>query len=57
MIKRKEANCIDHILRRNVLLRHFIEGMIEGTIEIREDREEDVSRYCMPLRKREYTGG
>jgi hypothetical protein len=39
-------------LRRNCLLKHIIEGEIED----REDQEEDVSNYWMPLRKREDTG-
>jgi len=40
-------------LRRNCLLKHIIEGKIEGRIE---DEEEDVSNYWMILRKREDTG-
>jgi hypothetical protein len=30
-IKRRKANWIGHILRRNCLLKHIIEGRIEGT--------------------------
>jgi hypothetical protein len=30
-IKRRKANWIGHILRRNCLLKHVIEGNIEGT--------------------------
>jgi hypothetical protein len=30
-IKRRKANWIGHILRRNCLLKHVIEGKIEGT--------------------------
>jgi hypothetical protein len=30
-IKRRKANWIDHILRRNCLLKHVAEGNIEGT--------------------------
>jgi hypothetical protein len=33
-IKRRKANWIGHILRRNCLLKHFIEGKIGG-IEVR----------------------
>jgi hypothetical protein len=33
-IKRRKANCIGHILRRNCLLKHVIEGMKEGRIEM-----------------------
>jgi hypothetical protein len=32
-IKRRKANWIDHILRRNCLLKHVIEGKVEGRIE------------------------
>jgi hypothetical protein len=31
-IKRRKANWIGHILRRNCLLKHVIEGKIEGRI-------------------------
>jgi hypothetical protein len=55
-IKRRKANWIGHILRRNCLLKHVIEGKLEGRIEMREDEEEDVSSYWMTLRKREDTG-
>jgi hypothetical protein len=33
-IKRRMANWIGHILRRNCLLKHVIEGKIEGRIEV-----------------------
>jgi hypothetical protein len=33
-IKRRKANWIGHILRRNCLLKHAIEGKIEGRIEM-----------------------
>jgi hypothetical protein len=33
-IKRRKANWIGHILRRNCLLKHIIEGKIEGMIEM-----------------------
>jgi hypothetical protein len=33
-IKRRRANWIGHILRRNFLLRHVIEGQVEGWIEV-----------------------
>ena len=36
-IKRRKANWIGHILRRNCLLKHFFEGKIQ------EGVEEDVS--------------
>jgi hypothetical protein len=33
-IKRRKAKWIGHILRRNCLLKHVIEGKIEGRIEV-----------------------
>jgi hypothetical protein len=33
-IKRRKANWIGHILRRNCLLKHVIEGKLEGIIKI-----------------------
>jgi hypothetical protein len=33
-IKRRKANWIGHILRRNCLLKHVIEGKLEGRTEI-----------------------
>jgi hypothetical protein len=37
-IKRIKANWIGHILRRNCLLKHVIEGKLEGRIELTERR-------------------
>jgi hypothetical protein len=31
-IKRRDANWIGHILRRNCLLKHVIEGKLEGRV-------------------------
>ena len=55
-IKRRKANWICHILRRNCLLKHIIEGKVEGRIEAvgRRGRRrkqllaelEDKGRYC-----------
>jgi hypothetical protein len=33
-LKRRKANWIGHILRRNCVLKHVIEGNIEGRIEV-----------------------
>jgi hypothetical protein len=33
-IKRRKANWIGHILRRNCLLKHVIEGKIEGRLDV-----------------------
>ena len=32
--KRRKANCIDYISHRNCLLKHVVEGKIEGRIEV-----------------------
>jgi hypothetical protein len=37
-IKRRKANWIGHILRRNCLLKHVIEGKVEGRIEMTRRR-------------------
>jgi hypothetical protein len=37
-VKRRKANWIGHILRRNCLLKHVIEGKIEARIEVTERR-------------------
>ena len=39
IIKRKQANWIGHILRRNCLLKHFIEGNTKGIMEMAGIRE------------------
>jgi hypothetical protein len=56
-IKRRNANCNGHILRRNCLLKHVIEGKIERRMEVTERRgrrHKETSR--MTLRKRQNTG-
>jgi hypothetical protein len=44
-IKRRKANCIGHILRRTRLLKHVIEGKIEGRIDVTGRR----GRICKQL--------
>jgi hypothetical protein len=44
-IKRRKANWIGHILRRNCLLKHVIEGKLEGRIEMTGIR----GRWCKQL--------
>jgi hypothetical protein len=55
-IKRRKANCVGHILRRNCLLKHVIEGKLEERIELTgrrgrrrkqllDDLKEKI-RYC-----------
>jgi hypothetical protein len=33
-LNRRKANCIGHILHRNCLLKHVIEGRLQGRIEV-----------------------
>jgi hypothetical protein len=47
-VKRRQANSIGHILRRNDLLKDVIEGMTQKNEKI---EEEDVSSYSMAFRK------
>ena len=47
-IRKRKANGIGHILRRNCLLKQVIEGG-DGSGKWQED-EEDVRSYCMTLR-------
>jgi hypothetical protein len=42
-----KAEWIGHILHRNCLLKHVIEGNVEGT----EDEADNVSSYWVTLRK------
>jgi len=37
-VKRKKANWIGHIWRRNCLVKHFVEGKVEGRIEVTRRR-------------------
>ena len=50
--KRRKANWIGHILHRNCLLKHVIDGEMEGIDKRQEDEKEDVSSCWMTLRKR-----
>jgi hypothetical protein len=50
------ANRIGHILHWNCLLKHVIEGKIEGRIQVMGKEEENVSSYWITLRKLEVTG-
>ena len=54
-IRKRKANWIGHILRRNCLLQRVIEGKIQGGIEVTGRQEEDVRSYWMTLRKGEDT--
>ena len=44
-VKRRKANWIGHILRRNCLLEHVTEGKIQGRIEVTRRR----GRRCKQL--------
>jgi hypothetical protein len=51
-VKQKKDNSIGYTLHRICLLKHDIEGKIEEKVKcIGKDEEEDVSSYCMTLRK------
>jgi hypothetical protein len=54
-IRKRKANWIGHILRRNCLLQRVTEGKIQRGIEVQEDKEEEVGSYWMTLRKEEDT--
>jgi len=49
-IRKRKANWIGHILRRNCLLKQVIEGKIKGVWKWQEDEEEYVRSYWMNLR-------
>ena len=51
-VKRRRANCIGDILRRNCLLKHVTAGKIEW-YKWWEDEEKEVNSYWMTLMKRE----
>jgi hypothetical protein len=46
-IKEKKSNWIGHLLHRKCLLKHIIEGKIEGT----EEEKENINRFCKFLGK------
>jgi hypothetical protein len=54
-IQRRKDNWIGHILRINCLLKHVIEGKLEGRTEMTVRRGRRRSSYWMTLRKREDT--
>jgi hypothetical protein len=56
-VKRRKANWIADIVRRNCFLKHVTEGKIEGRVEVTGNDEEDVSSYWMTLRKRRLETG
>jgi hypothetical protein len=52
-IKRRKANWIGHILRRNCLLKNVIEVKIKGRIEVTGGRGRRRTSYWMTLRKQD----
>jgi hypothetical protein len=55
-IKRRKANWIGHILRRNCLLKYVIEGKLQGRIEMTGRRVRRRKQLLGALRKGEDTG-
>ena len=43
--KGRKANWNGHILRTNRILKHAIEGRIDGTTEVWQDKNKDVKSY------------
>jgi ribosomal 50S subunit-associated protein YjgA (DUF615 family) len=54
-IRKRKANWIGHILRRNCLLQRVIEGKIKGGIEVTGRRERRRRKLLDDLRKGEDT--
>jgi hypothetical protein len=50
--ERRKANWIGHILRRNCLLKHVIEGKLEGRIEVTGRRERRRKQLLDDLKER-----
>ena len=51
-IKRKNANWIAHILRKNCLLKHVIEGKIERRLEVTGRRGRGLGQLLDILKKK-----
>ena len=54
-IRKRKANWIGHILRRNCLLKQVIEGKIKGEMEVARRRGRRLRSYWMTLRTGEDT--
>ena len=54
-IRKRKANWIGHILRRNCLLQRVTEGKIQGGIEVTGRQGRRLRSYWMTLRKGEDT--
>jgi hypothetical protein len=55
-IKREKANWIGHILRRDSLLKHVIEGTIEGRIKMTGRRGRRHKQLLDDLKEQKGTG-
>jgi hypothetical protein len=51
-IKKRRTNWIGHILRRNCLLKHVIEGKIGGRIEVTERRGRRLTQPMDDLKEK-----
>jgi hypothetical protein len=51
-IRKRKANCIGHILRRNRLLQRVIEGKIQGGIEVTGRQGRRRRKLLEELKKR-----
>jgi len=51
-IRKRKANCIGHILRRNCLLQRVIEGKIKGSIEVTGRRGRKRRKLLGDLKER-----
>ena len=51
-IRERKANWIDHILRRNYLLKQVIEGKIKAEMEVARRRERRRKKLLVDLRDR-----
>ena len=49
-IRKRKANWIRHILRRNCLLKQVIEGKLKGEMEVTRNEKKDLRNYWMTLR-------
>ena len=55
-VKMRKAEWIGHILYRNCLLKHAIEGKTEGKLEVKGRPETRCKQLLDELRIREYPG-
>ena len=55
-VQRRKANWIGHILRKNCLLKHVIEGKIEEGVEVMGTRRRRSKQLLDEVRKSEGTG-